>query len=82
MNVAQRQKLEKMVISNLVRRALNWGYMISVHDGEDYALCRSKSHTKIMNSLMNTDMIRLILRNEYAQCVASVQCVYAMMSMM
>lgn len=53
--VAARIKIERRIISRLVKDALKAGYCVSVFDGEEFCLKRSTAYRAIMNSIMSTD---------------------------
>jgi hypothetical protein len=59
MNVENRIKIEKQIVRKIAKDAIAAGMFVSVHDGEDYALCRSQSVKAIVAACMSTDEDRL-----------------------
>lgn len=74
--VAARIAMERKVISCFVKKALQYGNKISIHNGEEICLNRSTSYKAIMAAIMSTDEENLIVTNEYNGYVGSVFCVY------
>lgn len=60
--IAKRIKIERAIISCLVRDGLKLGYTVSVHDGEEWALKHSKGYRAIMAAIQSTDMDTLRFR--------------------
>jgi hypothetical protein len=54
-DLAKRMKMEKRMASALVRAILDRGYLISVSNGEDWPIRRSKSYRAVMDVLWQTD---------------------------
>jgi hypothetical protein len=65
MNVKQRQSIEKQIARKIIKDALAAGYRVSVHDGEDYAVVRSKKGAEIFAALCTTDDDRLFFSTEH-----------------
>ncbi|TGT64042.1 MULTISPECIES: hypothetical protein [unclassified Mesorhizobium] len=53
---------EAKIIKRLVRKALNLGYVVSVYDGEDYAIVRSNDFDAITAEIAATDSTELVFR--------------------
>lgn len=53
--------IEKPIVTKLIHLALDKGYEISVWEGEDYALKRSRNEDQILDALASTDSDELIL---------------------
>lgn len=54
---------ERRIASKLVKHALASGYVISVYDGEEFALKLSASYKAIMEELGATDEETLVIRD-------------------
>lgn len=54
---------ERKIASKLVKQALASGYVISVYDGEEFALKLSGSYKAIMAELAATDCDNLVIRD-------------------
>lgn len=61
MHQAERREAELEMVSKLVDTVLAAGYVISVHDGEEYAIRYSNSREKILGELFATDEESLII---------------------
>jgi hypothetical protein len=55
--------IEVTICNRLVTKALQAGYMISVHDGEEYALKRSTSKRAVIEAMRSTDADTIVFRN-------------------
>ena len=67
---------EKRVVRRLVKAALDRGYTVSVHDGEEWPVRKSDSVVEIMAALGATDMERLLLRSADGTRIGSILLVY------
>ena len=54
-DVVRRQRMERAVISALVKAGLEAGYTLGVHDGEEVVLNRSTSYKAVMAAIMSVD---------------------------
>ena len=77
--IARRQRIEVKVARRLIRRLLahdpNW--TICVHDGEELALCGSRSEGEILGAMFSVDMEHLIVRADSgARRIGAVLLVY------
>ena len=54
--------IEMRICNRLVRNALAKGYLISVYDGEEFALKRSASYAAIKSAMFSTDSDQLVFR--------------------
>lgn len=54
--VEQRIKLEKRIAKMIVQNAINLGYTISIHDGEETVLRESNSVKSILSNMHATDV--------------------------
>lgn len=61
--VANRIKMERAIISRLVKDGLSLNYTVSVFDGEEWCLKHSESYKAIMDSIQSTDMDKIRFRN-------------------
>ncbi len=59
----ERQMIERAIVRQVVRDVLNApeGYAISIHDGEGFAIRRSRDVEAVMRHIMSTDEDRLIV---------------------
>lgn len=63
--IAKRQRIERAIVTRVVKDALKAGYRLSVDDGGDeLALTDSTSQKAVLDALMNTDDDRLIFDRE------------------
>jgi hypothetical protein len=67
MNVETRQKIERAIIERIVTDAISVGYAISVNDGEETTLRRSRDTSAIMAAMMTTDEDRLLIHRPSAE---------------
>lgn len=74
--VVARQSLEKRVISRLVKDALAKNYTVSLNDGEEWTVKRSRNYEEIMGAIMTTDEDFLRIRDEKGESVGSVTLIY------
>jgi len=59
-----RIKLEKQIARAFVKEVLATGCTISVHDGEEFPVKRSKDAKEILDAMMSTDEDRLYVRKD------------------
>lgn len=52
---AKRMEMERRMASALVKAILDRGYTVSVDNGEDWAISRSRSYRAVMDALWQTD---------------------------
>lgn len=71
-----RQSIERSICRRIVKDAIAAGLRVSVHDGEEYVICRSKSVDKVMALLMATDEERLFFSAEDGKRMGWVYLVY------
>jgi hypothetical protein len=74
--VAKRIKMERAIISRLVKDGLKLGYVVSVCDGEEWTVKKSKSYKAVMNAIQTTDEDILRFRKENGELVGSFYMVY------
>jgi hypothetical protein len=73
--VSKTRKIEKSVVSAVVKSALKLGYTISVWDGGDWAIKSSSGYKAVMEACFSTDEDILVFRNGGVK-VGSVSLVY------
>ena len=74
--VANRIKIERAIISRLVKDGLKLNYTVSIFDGEEWCLKRSNSYKKIMDSIQSTDVDKIRFRDSDGEIVGSFLMVY------
>ena len=55
MNVNLRQKIERNIVEQVVRSAIEAGYELSVDDGEEITLKRSRDRAAVMKAMFTAD---------------------------
>jgi hypothetical protein len=75
-SVEKRQAIEKRIASKIVKDALAAGYVVSVWDGEEWALKRSGSYKAIMAAMFSVDEETLVFRAADGTKAGSVFLVY------
>jgi hypothetical protein len=69
--------IEKVIVTKLVHLALDQGYAISVFDGEDYPLKRSRNEDQILDALASSDSDDLVLRDtEHGHRIGSITLIW------
>lgn len=58
-----RPLVERAIVRRIVLDALDLGALISVHDGEEWALRKSNDMEQIMDEIMSTDMDTLVFHS-------------------
>jgi hypothetical protein len=58
-SIEKRIAVERRIVRQIAIDALMAGFCVSVHDGEDYVLVRSRSVAAIVDACMTTDEDRL-----------------------
>jgi len=77
MTVEQRRKIERRIVSRVVKDALRAGHTLSVNNGGDeFEISKSSSYRDVMDSLMATDEETLILHDDSGAKVGGVFFVY------
>jgi len=54
---------EKTAAGRIIDRGLAKGYLVSVNDGEEYTVIRSRKRSQIMGALQSTDTDIVVFRN-------------------
>ena len=60
---------ERRTATRLVRAALAAGHTVSVHDGEEYTVKRSRNETAILEALASTEADTLVIRDSAGERV-------------
>lgn len=76
MRVEQRMQIEKRIARHAVKAALAAGYAVSVHDGGEWCVKRSRELSTIMDALMSTDSDTLLFRDAQGARIGTVDLVY------
>jgi hypothetical protein len=76
MNVKQRQALERSIIRRLVKDVLAADHTISVYDGDDVTVTRSRNARAIMAAVMTTDLDWLFIHDAGGKKLGTVSLVY------
>ncbi len=54
--------IEQEIVGALIRKALGLDYLVSIHDGEEWALVRSNDYAEIAAEIAATDETQLTFR--------------------
>jgi hypothetical protein len=68
--------IERRIALTIVADAIAAGYLIAVHDGEEYALGRSKDVKAILRALNHTDHDVLVIRRHDGTRVGTVTLIW------
>jgi len=68
--------IEFRIISGIVRRAISKNYTISVYDGEEFTVKRSRDPAEIIGALATTEQDALVLRDADGRKVGTISLVY------
>ncbi|TPL42576.1 MULTISPECIES: hypothetical protein [unclassified Mesorhizobium] len=63
---------EAKIVGALIKKALGLGYVVSVYDGEEWALKRSGDYEKITAEIAATDETQLVFRRQDKTKIGSV----------
>ncbi|WP_234053660.1 MULTISPECIES: hypothetical protein [unclassified Xanthobacter] len=74
--VARRIMAERRMCTALVTAALQRGYAVSVNDGEDWVVKRSKDRSAILAALFTTDEDTIMLRSDDGRKVGWFRLIY------
>ena len=69
-------EIEKAIIHEMVKRALDRGWTVSVGDGEEWVVKRSRDIEIIIAATRSTDADNIRFRNDTGACIGTVYCVY------
>lgn len=71
-----RERMERMIITKLVEDVLGNHGSISVNDGEEWVVKRSRSNPEVLGAIMSTEMDILKLRDSNGDSLGTVTLVY------
>lgn len=74
--LAKRIETEGRICSKLVKHALASGYVVSVHDGEEWAVSKSSKYTEIMADIFTTDENTVVFHDKDGNRIGSVFLVF------
>lgn len=69
-------EIEKAIVKETVKRALDRGWTVSVEDGEDWVVKRSRDIDVILAATRSTDADNIRFRKENGDYIGTVYCVY------
>lgn len=72
----RRQIIEKRIANKLFSVILSKGYLISIHDGEEYVLKGSDNLVKCLKAIMSTDEDIISVSNKEGKKLAFIYLVY------
>ena len=55
MNITTRQMIEKGIAKRVVRAAIEAGYTVSLHDGGEYTVKRSRNLSEVVGAMFTVD---------------------------
>jgi hypothetical protein len=76
MNIATRQMIERGIAKRVVRSAIEAGYTVSLHDGGEYTVKRSRKLSEVVGAMFTVDEERLEIRNADGGLIGTVWFVY------
>ena len=76
MTVKERQRIERRIVTAVIKSALAAGLSVDVDDGEEWALIRSTDQSAILKALFTTDEEVVQFHNAAGERVGTVYFVY------
>ena len=76
MNITTRQMIEKGIAKRVVRSAIAAGYTVSLWDGGEYAVKRSRKLSEIVDAMFAVDEESLEIRDTEGGMIGTVWMVY------
>jgi hypothetical protein len=76
MNISTRQMIEKGIAKRVVRAAIETGYTVSLHDGGEYTVKRSRKLSEVMRAMFTVDEESLEIRDSEGGLIGTVWMVY------
>ena len=76
MNISTRQMIEKGIAKRVVRAAIEAGYTVSLHDGGEYTVKRSRKLSEIVGAMFTVDEESLEIRDSEGGLIGTVWMVY------
>jgi hypothetical protein len=67
---------ERGVATRLVRAAIHAGYTVSVYDGEEYTVKRSRQERQILEALASTEEDTLVIRDSAGERLGSLMLIW------
>lgn len=68
--------IEMEIVGQMIKRALDRGWKVSVEDGEEWVVKRSRNYEEIMAATRSTDADNIRFRKDDGEYVGTVYCVY------
>ena len=76
MNISTRQMIEKGIAKRVVRAAIEAGYTVSLYDGGEWTVKRSRKLSEVVGAMFTVDEERLDIRNSEGGLIGNVWFVY------
>ena len=67
---------ERGVATRLVRAAIHAGYTVSVYDGEEYTVKRSRKERQILEALASTEEDTLVIRDSTGERIGALMLIW------
>ena len=76
MNIETRQMIERGIAKRVVRAAIEAGYTVSLHDGGEYTVKRSRKISEVVRAMFTVDEESLEIRNVEGGLIGTAWFVY------
>lgn len=76
MNISTRQMIEKGIAKRVVRAAIEAGFTVSLHDGGEYTVKRSRKLSEVVGAMFTVDEESLEIRDSEGGLIGTVWFVY------
>jgi hypothetical protein len=76
MNIETRQMIEKGIAKRVVRSAIEAGFTLSLYDGGEWPVKRSRKLSEVVGAMFTVDEERLDIRNAEGGLIGNVWFVY------
>ena len=76
MNISTRQMIEKGIAKRVVRAAIEAGFTVSLYDGGEWTVKRSRKLSEVVGAMFTVDEERLDIRNAEGGLIGNVWFVY------
>jgi hypothetical protein len=76
MNIATRQMIERGIAKRVVRSAIEAGFTVSLYDGGDWPVKRSRKLSEVVGAMFTVDEESLEIRNVEGGLIGTVWMVY------
>ena len=70
------QRLDTIIVKHIINEALKSNNTISVNDGEDWCVRRSRNPKEVFDALESTDSDQILIRDENRELLGSVYLVH------